>query len=168
MSEPPLEITEAVLKRGQERFNIYCSPCHNYSGNGEGMIVQKGFVQPVSFHDPRLRAAPAGYFFGVITNGYGRMYSYASRVPPEDRWAISSYIKALQYSQNAPVAELSGGVRNRLVQAATSASREAADVATQAAQRATEAAAQAAQAAGQSSLPAASEPPAPAPEGETP
>ncbi len=116
-TELPLELTEAVLQRGQERYNIYCSPCHNYSGNGEGMIVQKGFVQPTSFHDPRLKAAPVGYFFQVITNGFGRMYSYASRVPPEDRWAIAAYIRTLQYSQAAPVADLPEDVRERLEKA---------------------------------------------------
>ena len=114
LTEPPLEVTEAVLKRGQERYNIYCSPCHNYSGNGQGIIVQKGFVQPASFHEERLRAQPVGYFFNAITNGFGRMYSYASRVPPEDRWAIASYIKALQLSQNAPVAELPENLRQQL------------------------------------------------------
>ena len=118
VTEVPMDVTEAVLKRGQERFNIYCSPCHNYSGNGEGMIVQKGFVQPTSFHDPRLRASPVGYFFNAITNGFGRMYSYASRVPPEDRWAIAAYIKTLQYSQNAPVADLPENLRQQLSQAA--------------------------------------------------
>lgn len=124
LTEPPLEVTEAVLERGQQRYNIYCSPCHNYSGNGEGMIVQKGFVQPASFHEPRLQAAPVGYFFQVITNGYGQMYSYASRVPPEDRWAISAYIRALQYSQNAPVAELPADVRERLERAAQTEATE--------------------------------------------
>ena len=119
VTEVPMKVTEAVLKRGQERFNIYCSPCHNYSGNGKGMIVQKGFVQPPSFHDPRLRASPVGYFFNVITNGYGRMYSYASRVPPEDRWAISAYIKALQYSQDAPIGDLPASVRQSLSKSAT-------------------------------------------------
>lgn len=113
-TELPLELTEAVLQRGQERYNIYCSPCHNYSGNGEGMIVQKGFVQPASFHDARLQAAPVGYFFQVITNGFGRMYPYASRVPPEDRWAIAAYIRTLQYSQAAPVADLPADVQERL------------------------------------------------------
>ncbi len=120
-TEVPLELTEAVLQRGQERYNIYCSPCHNYSGNGEGMIVQKGFVQPASFHDPRLKAAPVGYFFQVITNGFGRMYPYASRVPPEDRWAIAAYIRTLQYSQAAPVADLPEDVRERLEEAQQSA-----------------------------------------------
>lgn len=125
VTEVPMDVTEAVIKRGQERFNIYCSPCHNYSGNGEGMIVQKGFVQPTSFHDPRLRASPVGYFFNVITNGYGRMYSYASRVPPEDRWAIAAYIKTLQYSQNAPVADLPESLRKQLTQAAPEAATDA-------------------------------------------
>ncbi len=114
LAEPPLEVTQEVLERGQERYNVFCSPCHNYSGDGQGMIVQKGFVQPASFHEERLQASPVGYFFNVITNGYGRMYSYASRVPPEDRWAIASYIKALQYSQTAPVADLPVGLRERL------------------------------------------------------
>ncbi len=97
----PFPVTLAVLERGQERYNIYCSPCHNFSGNGLGVIVQKGMVQPTSFHAERLRAAPVGYYYNAITNGFGRMYSYASRVPPEDRWAISAYIKALQLSQYA-------------------------------------------------------------------
>lgn len=133
LAEPPLEVTQEVLERGQERYNVFCSPCHNYSGDGQGMIVQKGFVQPASFHEERLQASPVGYFFNVITNGYGRMYSYASRVPPEDRWAIASYIKALQYSQTAPVADLPAGLRERLSSAppadstAQTAPREGAD-----------------------------------------
>lgn len=113
-TELPIELTEALLERGQERYNIYCAVCHNYSGNGQGMIVQKGFVQPASFHEPRLQAAPVGYFYSVITNGFGRMYPYASRVPPEDRWAISAYIRALQYSQNAPVSDLPESLRGQL------------------------------------------------------
>lgn len=121
VTELPIDLSEAVLRRGQERYNIYCSPCHNYSGNGQGMIVQKGFVQPASFHDPRLKAAPVGYFFQVITNGFGRMYSYASRVPPEDRWAIAAYIRTLQYSQAAPVAALPEDVQERLERARQSA-----------------------------------------------
>lgn len=113
-TELPFELTEAVLERGQERYNIYCSPCHNYSGNGEGMIVQKGFVQPTSFHDPRLLASPVGYFYGAITNGFGRMFSYAARVPPEDRWAIAAYIKTMQYAQSAPVADLPPEIRGEV------------------------------------------------------
>lgn len=129
VTELPLDLTEAVLRRGQERYNIFCSPCHNYSGNGQGMIVQKGFVQPASFHDPRLKAAPVGYFFQVITNGYGQMYPYASRVPPEDRWAIAAYIRTLQYSQAAPVADLPADVQERLEEAQQSAPVETAETA---------------------------------------
>ena len=101
LTELPIPLTYEVLERGQERYNIYCSPCHNFSGYGGGMIVQKGFVPPASFHEERLLAQPVGYFYNAITNGFGRMYPYASRIPPEDRWAISAYIKALQLSQNA-------------------------------------------------------------------
>jgi mono/diheme cytochrome c family protein len=102
----PFTITRAVLARGQERFNIYCSPCHGLVGDGNGMIVQRGFSPPPSFHVQRLRDAPVGHFFDVITNGFGRMYSYASRVAPEDRWAIIAYIRALQLSQNATLADV--------------------------------------------------------------
>ena len=101
LTELPIPLTYEVLERGQERYNIYCSPCHNFSGYGGGMIVQKGFVPPASFHEERLLAQPVGYFYNAITNGFGAMYPYASRIPPEDRWAISAYIKALQLSQNA-------------------------------------------------------------------
>lgn len=101
MTDVPIDLTFEVLARGQERYNIYCSPCHNYNGDGLGVIVQKGMVQPASFHEQRLRESPVGYFFNAMTNGFGRMYSYASRIPPEDRWAITAYIKALQLSQYA-------------------------------------------------------------------
>ncbi len=97
----PFPVTQEVLERGQERFNIYCAPCHNYTGDGLGVIVQRGMVQPRSFHDPVVRVQPVGYFYSAATNGFGRMFSYAARVPPEDRWAISAYIKALQLSQFA-------------------------------------------------------------------
>ncbi|HET7411136.1 MAG TPA: cytochrome c, partial [Pararhizobium sp.] len=103
-SNPP-KVTEALLKRGHQRFDIYCSPCHGLAGYGDGMVVQRGFPHPPSFHSARLRAAPASHLFDVITKGYGVMYSYASRVPPHDRWAIIAYIRALQLSQNATVAE---------------------------------------------------------------
>ena len=99
----PFPVTMEVLKRGQERFNIYCSPCHGLSGMGNGMIVQRGFSHPPSYHQDRLRNAPIGHFVDVITNGYGQMYSYAYRVKPEDRWAIAAYIRALQLSQNANI-----------------------------------------------------------------
>jgi mono/diheme cytochrome c family protein len=104
----PMPVTLELLKRGQERFNIYCSPCHGRLGDGKGMISQRGFNvrRPVaSYHSDRLRKMPVGYFYDVITNGYGAMYSYASRVEPEDRWAIVSYIRVLQLSQHASTAD---------------------------------------------------------------
>jgi cytochrome c553 len=98
----PIQITKADLQRGQERFNIYCSPCHGRLGNGHGMVVARGLRQPPNYLDPRLVDAPVGHFFDVMTNGYGAMYSYASRVANDDRWRIAAYIRALQLSQNAP------------------------------------------------------------------
>lgn len=106
LADSPIPVTYELLERGQDRFNIYCSPCHNFNGNGLGVIVQKGMVQPASFHEQRLQDQNVGYFYNAITNGFGRMYSYASRVPPEDRWAIAAYIKALQLSQNATLADV--------------------------------------------------------------
>jgi cytochrome c553 len=97
----PIVITKADVERGQERFNIYCSPCHGRLGNGHGMIVSRGLRQPPSYLDQRLVDAPIGHFFDVMTNGYGSMYSYASRVAIDDRWRIASYIRALQTSENA-------------------------------------------------------------------
>ena len=98
----PIQITHGDVLRGQERFNIYCSPCHGRLGNGHGMIVSRGLRQPPSYLEPRLVNAPVGHFFDVMTNGYGAMYSYASRVAPDDRWRIAAYIRALQLSQDAP------------------------------------------------------------------
>jgi len=97
----PEPVTRDMLKRGQERFEIHCTVCHGLTGEGNGMIVQRGFPQPPSFHEQRLRDAPAGHFFNAITNGYGVMYSYASRISAEDRWAVIAYIRALQLSQHA-------------------------------------------------------------------
>ncbi len=97
----PYPITMALLKRGQERFDIYCEPCHSPLGDGDGMIARRGFPHPPSYHIARLRAAPDRHFYDVITNGYGIMYSYADRVTPEDRWAIVAYIRALQRSQGS-------------------------------------------------------------------
>ena len=105
----PFKITAQDMARGQERFNIYCSPCHGALGNGQGMIAQRGFAlrrQPGNYHEDRLRNAPVGHFYDVITNGYGTMYSYASRVEPDDRWRIVAYIRALQRSQNATRADV--------------------------------------------------------------
>lgn len=96
----PVPVTEELLNRGKERFGIYCTPCHGHTGYGDGIIVKRGLKAPSSFHEQRLREIPISYFFDVITNGYGIMYSYASRVPTADRWAISAYIRTLQLSQN--------------------------------------------------------------------
>jgi mono/diheme cytochrome c family protein len=102
----PPPVTAALLARGQERFNIFCAPCHGPTGDGNGMVVERGFPAPPSYHIDRLRQAPVQHFYDVITNGYGVMFSYADRVPPNDRWAIAAYIRALQASQNTPVASL--------------------------------------------------------------
>jgi mono/diheme cytochrome c family protein len=109
---PPMSI--ALLERGRERFDIYCSPCHSRVGDGEGIIVQRGFPQPPSYHIERLREAPASHIVAVITEGYGVMYSYAARVPPADRWAIAAYIQALQLSQHADLSELPEVDRRKL------------------------------------------------------
>ena len=101
----PFPITRAVLERGRERYNVYCSPCHGLTGEGRGMIVQRGFPPPPSYHIDRLRQAPPGHFYSVITNGFGAMYSHAARITPEDRWAIAAYVRALQMSQHATVAD---------------------------------------------------------------
>lgn len=113
----PLPVTMSLLERGQERYNVYCSPCHDRAGTGRGMIVQRGFTQPSSYHIDRLRAAPVGYFYDVITRGFGVMPSYAAQVPPGDRWAIVAYIRALQLSQSARVGALSPAQRAKLAEA---------------------------------------------------
>lgn len=113
-SELPVPLSAALLDRGQERYNIYCSPCHDRTGNGEGMIVQRGYRRPTSFHADRLRQAPIGYFFDVATNGFGVMPSYAAQVPNADRWAIAAYIRALQLSQGAPLADVPAAERAAL------------------------------------------------------
>lgn len=107
LREPP-PVDAALLERGRQRYDAICTPCHGYTGHGDGMVVQRGFPAPPSYHDDRLRAAPAAYFVDVITRGYGVMYAYANRVEPRDRWAIAAYIRALQLSQGARVAEAPG------------------------------------------------------------
>jgi mono/diheme cytochrome c family protein len=102
----PFPITRQDLERGRERYNIFCAPCHSRVGDGDGMIVRRGFPKPPSFHIERLRAAPVGHFFGVITNGLGAMPDYAAQVPPRDRWLIVAYLRALQLSQHATLDEL--------------------------------------------------------------
>ena len=105
---------KAVLERGQQRFNIYCTPCHARLGDGNGMIVQRGYKRPPSFHVQRLRNAPLGYFYDVISNGFGAMSDYAAQVPPPDRWAIVAYIRALQLSQHATLADVPADKRGQL------------------------------------------------------
>ena len=107
----PFAVTPAILERGQERYNVYCAPCHSRVGNGEGMIVQRGYRPAGNFHTERLMNAPLGHFFAVITNGYGAMPEYASQVAPADRWAIVAYIKALQLSQNARPSDAPSGAK---------------------------------------------------------
>ncbi len=113
-SDKPPPVTLALLEHGQERFRIYCTPCHSELGDGNGMIVQRGFPRPPSYHTAALREAPVQHFYDVITHGYGVMYSYAFRVEPADRWAIASYIRALQLSQNATRADLTAEQRKVL------------------------------------------------------
>lgn len=105
----PFAVNEEVLARGQERFNIYCSPCHSELGDGNGVIVQRGYRAPPSYHTDRLRKAPLGYFFDVMTNGFGAMPEYASQIPTRDRWNIVAYIRALQLSQNATATDVPAG-----------------------------------------------------------
>ena len=112
----PFPITKADLDRGRERYNVYCTPCHDYTGSGRGMIVQRGFPQPPSYHIQRLRDAPAGHFYEVITNGFGAMYSYAARVEPADRWRIAAYIRVLQLSRNAKMDDVPESQRQALTQ----------------------------------------------------
>jgi mono/diheme cytochrome c family protein len=111
----PLPVDRALLARGRERFGIFCTPCHGLVGDGNGMVVQRGLRQPPSFHIERLREAPDGHYFDVMTAGYGAMASYASRIPPRDRWAITAYIRALQLSQNAKLEDVPAEQRSRLL-----------------------------------------------------
>ena len=111
----PAPVTKATLDRGHQRFDVYCSPCHDRSGGGRGMIVMRGYKQPSSFHEDRLRSMPPGYFFDVMTNGFGVMPSYAAQVPVADRWAIAAYIRALQLSQHATLAEVPEAERSALL-----------------------------------------------------
>lgn len=110
----PLPVTTELVARGQDRFNVYCAPCHSQTGMGDGMVVRRGYKQPTSFHDPRLRAQPVGYFYDVITRGFGQMPDYAAQIAAKDRWAIVAYVRALQVSQHATVADVSEADRPKL------------------------------------------------------
>ncbi len=110
----PMAVTHETVERGRDRFNVYCAPCHSRTGDGNGMIVQRGYKQPPSLHDPRLRAAAAGYFYDVMTKGFGQMPDYAAQLQPKDRWAVVAYVRALQLSQNATLADVPAGDRSKL------------------------------------------------------
>ena len=112
----PVPVNRELLKRGQERFNIYCAPCHSELGDGQGMVARRGYLKPPSFHDDRLRNAPLGHFYRIMTYGSGAMPDYAQQIPPADRWAIIAYIRALQLSQAAPASDVPPGDRPLLNQ----------------------------------------------------
>ena len=123
----PAQVTldKALLDRGQQRFNIYCAPCHSELGDGNGTVVQRGYKRPASYHEPRLRTVPIGYFYDVITNGFGQMPDYSAQVAPADRWAIAAYIRALQLSQAATVEDVPAADRGVLEGKAPAAAPEA-------------------------------------------
>jgi mono/diheme cytochrome c family protein len=110
----PLPVNEQLLARGKERYAIFCTPCHGIQGDGLGMVALRGMKHPPSFYDDRLRQEPNGYLYDVITNGFGAMYSYSAQIPPADRWAIVAYVRALQLSRNARVAELPAELQEKL------------------------------------------------------
>ena len=110
----PFAVDERVMSRGRERFDIYCAPCHGRKGQGDGMVVRRGYRRPPTYHQDRLRDAPVGHFFDVITNGFGAMPDYASLIKPEDRWAIVAYVRALQLSEHALLADVPTSEREKL------------------------------------------------------
>jgi mono/diheme cytochrome c family protein len=110
----PMAVDAAVMARGQQRFNIYCSPCHGRTGLGDGMVVRRGYRRPPSLHQDRLRTAPVGHFFDVMTNGFGAMPDYAAQIKAEDRWAIVAYIRALQLSEHAALIDVPPADRSRI------------------------------------------------------
>jgi hypothetical protein len=111
----PLPVNEALLERGEARYKIYCTPCHGLQGDGNGMIVDRGMKRPPSYHIDRLRQSPNGYYFDVITNGFGSMYSYSAQIPPKDRWAIIAYVRALQLSRNVKANDLPESIRAKVL-----------------------------------------------------
>src|SRR5271156_5253397 len=111
----PLPLTEELLVRGQDRYNIFCSPCPGLQGDGMGMVTLRGMKHPPSYHQERLRQAPNGYLYDVATNGFGAMYGYSAQIPSRDRWAIIAYVRALQLSRNARAADLPPDLRQKLL-----------------------------------------------------
>jgi mono/diheme cytochrome c family protein len=114
VAELPFPVTQEVLDRGQERFNIFCAPCHDRTGTGNGMVVQRGYRQAASFHIDRLRQVEVGHFFDVMTNGFGAMPDYRAQITPRDRWNVAAYIRALQLSQHASQSDVPGGDPTKL------------------------------------------------------
>ena len=110
----PLPVDRELLERGEERYQIFCSPCHGLQGDGNGTVAMRGMKHPPSYHQDRLRQATNGYFYDNITNGFGAMYGYSAQIPPRDRWAIIAYVRALQLSRNAKVADLPAELRDKL------------------------------------------------------
>ena len=110
----PVPITEQVMDRGEERYNIFCSVCHSRTGDGNGMVVKRGYRKPPSFHEDRLRQAPVGYYFDVITNGFGAMPDYSAQLTPRDRWAVIAYLRALQRSQQGTLSDVPEDQRGKL------------------------------------------------------
>jgi len=110
----PMPVTAEMMARGQERFNVFCSPCHGRTGEGDGMIVQRGFRRPPSYQEDRLRNAPVGYFFDVMTHGFGAMQDYSAQVPVADRWAITAYIRALQRARRGTIDDVPADRRAEL------------------------------------------------------
>jgi hypothetical protein len=116
----PLSVDEKLLRRGEDRYKVFCTPCHGLQGDGNGMAAVRGMKHPPSYHIDRLRQAPNGYFYDVISNGFGVMYSYSERIAPRDRWAIIAYVRALQLSRNAKASDLPESLREKLVNSETS------------------------------------------------
>jgi len=113
----------ALLERGEDRYKIFCTPCHGLQGDGNGMVAMRGMKPPPSYHQDRLRQAPNGYFYDNITNGFGQMLGYSAQIPPRDRWAIIAYIRALQLSRNAKIADLPAELREKLNQSGAPAAK---------------------------------------------
>jgi hypothetical protein len=119
----PLPVDLKLLERGEERYKIFCTPCHGLQGDGNGMVAMRGMKPPPSYHQDRLRQAPNGYFYDNITNGFGQMLGYSAQIPPRDRWAIIAYIRALQLSRNAKIGDLPSELRDKLNRSGTPAAK---------------------------------------------
>ena len=118
VTEFPIPVTKELILRGQDRFNIYCTPCHDHTGSGNGMVPRRGFRHPPTYHQDRLRQIAVGHFFDVITNGLGAMQDYSAQVEPRDRWAIAAYIRTLQFSEQASINDVPADARAQLGQGA--------------------------------------------------